>query len=216
MVRRIDPSLIPSRPHLDFEGSLWEQGISLVAGIDEAGRGALAGPVTAAAVILPQQQSILSQLSEVQDSKMLTPSERESLRLLIEKKSITWGVGFASNKKIDQISIIGATRLAIERALEELSPKPDYLLVDYLVLPELNIPQTRLVKGDARSLSIAAASILAKTHRDEWMNSAAEEYPTYDFISNKGYGTNHHRRAIEDIGPCPLHRKSFSPIKDLS
>lgn len=215
MVRRIDPSLIPPRPDLDFEGSLWDQGISLVAGIDEAGRGALAGPVTAAAVILPQQQSILSQLWEVQDSKMLTPAERGSLRLLIETRSITWGVGFASNNEIDQISVIGATRLAIDRALKELSQDPEYLLVDYLVLPESNIPQTRLVKGDARSLSIAAASILAKTHRDEWMISAAEEYPEYDFRSNKGYGTNHHRRTIKNIGPCPLHRNSFAPLKDM-
>ncbi len=215
MVRRIDPSLIPSHPHLNFERALWEQDIFYVAGIDEAGRGALAGPVTAAAVILPRQKSVLSQLSEVQDSKMLSPSERESMRALIETKSITWGVGFASNIKIDQISIISATRLAIERALKNLTQDPEHLLVDYLVLSELNIPQTRLVKGDARSLSIAAASILAKTHRDQWMISNANEFPAYDFVSNKGYGTEAHRQAIIKHGPCSLHRMTFAPLKEL-
>jgi len=215
MVRRINPSLIPSRPHLDFESALWEQGLSYIAGIDEAGRGALAGPVTAAVVILPQQQSILSQLSEVQDSKKLSPSERDSLRVLIETNSIAWGVGFASNNKVDQISIMGATRLAIDRALRKLTQYPNHLLVDYLVLPESKIPQTRLVKGDARSLSIAAASILAKTHRDQWMFSIANEFPAYDFVSNKGYGTELHRQAIIKHGPCSLHRMTFAPVKDM-
>ena len=215
MTRRIDPGLIPLRPNLDFEHTFWQQGITLVAGIDEAGRGALAGPVAAASVILPPREEILPILSGVLDSKQLTPSVREGLRRLIESNSRTWGVGFASQTEIDQTGIVNATRLAIQRALDKMDLDPQHLLIDYLVLPDNPIPQTRLTKGDARSLSIAAASILAKTHRDALMISLADEYPAYNFKANKGYGTAQHREIIQTKGPCHLHRMTFAPIREI-
>jgi len=215
MTRRIDPSLIPAHPNLLFELSLWKEGINLVAGIDEAGRGTLAGPVTAAAVILPSQNEIQMSLSEVQDSKQLNALEREKQRILIESTSEDWGVGFSSNTEIDQFGIIFATRLAIQRALNKLRLKPQHLLIDYLALPNNPIPQTRLVKGDARSLSIAAASILAKTHRDKWMISVDEDFPEYNFKDNKGYGTAFHRNQIKIHGPSSLHRMTFKPFRDF-
>jgi len=215
MTRRIDPSLIPAHPNLLFEISLWKEGINLVAGIDEAGRGTLAGPVTAAAVILPSQNEIQMSLSEVQDSKQLNALEREKQRILIESTSEDWSVGFSSNTEIDQFGIIFATRLAIQRALNKLRLKPEHLLIDYLALPNNPIPQTRLVKGDARSLSIAAASILAKTHRDKWMISVDEDFPEYNFKDNKGYGTAFHRNQIKIHGSSSLHRMTFKPFRDF-
>lgn len=215
MTRRIDPSLIPAHPNLLFELSLWKEGINLVAGIDEAGRGTLAGPVTAAAVILPSQNEIQMTLSEVQDSKQLNALEREKQRILIESTSEAWAVGFSSNIEIDQFGIIYSTRLAIQRALNRLRIIPQHLLIDYLVLPNNPIPQTRLVKGDARSLSIAAASILAKTHRDKWMISADKDFPEYNFKDNKGYGTAFHRNQIKTHGPSTLHRMTFKPLCDF-
>ena len=215
MIRRIDPGLIPPQPNLLYENSLWQEGISLVAGIDESGRGSLAGPVAAAAVILPATKEILSTLSGVQDSKQLSTKEREEQQILIESTSTAWGIGFASSVEIDEMGIAFTTRLAIQRALKKMELIPQHLLIDYLVLPDNPIPQTRLVKGDARSLSIAAASILAKTHRDAWMISAAERFPNYQFLTNKGYGTAAHREAIHNLGPCPLHRKSFAPVREM-
>ena len=215
MTRRIDPGLIPPRPNLYYENSLWQEGLALVAGIDESGRGSLAGPVAAAAVILPASVDIGSTLSGVQDSKQLSATEREKQQFLIESSSTAWGVGFASSTEIDQMGIAFTTRLAIHRALEKMGLVPQHLLIDYLVLPDNPIPQTRLVKGDARSLSIAAASILAKTHRDAWMRSAAERFPGYKFLTNKGYGTAAHRAAIHNLGPCPLHRMSFAPMREM-
>jgi ribonuclease HII len=215
MTQKIDPSLIPPTPQLDFERGLWRAGIGLVAGIDEAGRGCLAGPVFAAALILPPDPANLHFFSGVRDSKTLAASRREELRILIEGHSRAWVVGSASNEEIDQLGILPATRLAMQRAIDGLEVKPEHLLVDYVVLPEVPIPQTRLVKGDARSLSIAAASILAKTHRDEYMTLADRDYPSYGFNQNKGYGTAAHRQAILDYGPTPLHRFSFAPLKEL-
>lgn len=215
MTRSIDPGLIPSSPHLHFEQALWKAGIKNPAGIDEAGRGCLAGPVTAAAVILPTQKTIADSLKEVRDSKQLNPAEREEARKKIENISLAWAVGWADNEEIDQLGIAPATRLAIWRALEQLVPAPDHLLVDYLVLPDIPLPQTRLTKGDARSLSIAAASILAKTHRDSWMIDRAQEFPGYGFEKNKGYGTAFHRNAILSNGACRLHRMSFAPLRPL-
>jgi len=213
MTRRIDPSLIPQTPDLSFEESFWKAGILSIAGIDEAGRGCLAGPVTAAAVILPRSQDLPDLFSGIQDSKRLSKEAREREQKVIEKNSLDWGVGYASNLEIDQYGIVPATRLAVSRALVELNKQPEHLLVDYIVLPDNSLPQTRLVKGDARSLSIAAASILAKTHRDALMVSLAEKYPAYDLGSNKGYGTAAHREAIQKFGPTPLHRMSFAPIR---
>jgi ribonuclease HII len=215
MTRRIDPALIPLQPNLFFEQSFWNEGILLVAGVDEAGRGSLAGPVSAGAVILPPLDEIRKTLSGVQDSKQLSATERSEQRILIESTSKAWAIGFADNTEIDQVGIAGATRLAIQRAVNQLIIKPEHLLIDYLVLPDNPIPQTRLVKGDARSLSIAAASILAKTHRDEWMISVANEYPEYSFEANKGYGTADHLKALETRGPSALHRMTFKPMRDM-
>lgn len=213
MTRKIDPGLIPPSPNLDFERALWKANLSALAGIDEAGRGCLAGPVTAAAVILPDHDGIIERMVGIRDSKQLTAGEREKGKELIERFSLSWGIGFADNQEIDQLGIVPATRLAVWRALEKLSTPPEHLLVDYLVLPDIPLPQTRLVKGDARSLSIAAASILAKTHRDAWMAASASRYPGYGFEKNKGYGTAFHRDAIRSLGACPLHRQSFAPLR---
>ena len=213
MTRRIDPALIPPQPNLSFEHSFWNEGILLVAGVDEAGRGSLAGPVSAGAVILPPLDEIRETLSGVQDSKQLSVAERAEQRILIESTSKAWGVGFSNNTEIDQMGIASATRLAIQRAVDQLIVEPQHLLIDYLVLPDNPLPQTRLVKGDARSLSIAAASILAKTHRDEWMISAANQYPEYNFEANKGYGTANHLKALETYGHSSLHRMTFKPMR---
>ncbi len=213
MTRRIDPSLIPHAPDLSFEHALWKEGLFYIAGIDEAGRGCLAGPVTAAAVILPRMEEVPGIYSAVRDSKQISSKVREREQKVIEKHSLDWGVGYASNLEIDQFGIVPATRLAVSRALEELTRQPQHLLVDYIVLPNNHLPQTRLVKGDARSLSIAAASILAKTHRDALMITLAENYPIYDLATNKGYGTAFHREALNKFGPSPLHRLSFAPMR---
>ncbi len=215
MTRRIDPALIPPQPNLLFEHSFWNEGILLVAGVDEAGRGSLAGPVSAGAVILPPLEKIQKTLSGVQDSKQLSAAERAEQRILIESTSRAWAVGFANNAEIDQVGIVNATRLAIQRAVDQLIIKPQHLLIDHLVLPNNPLPQTRLVKGDARSLSIAAASILAKTHRDEWMISIANLYPEYNFITNKGYGTADHLKALETYGHSGLHRMTFKPMRSM-
>jgi ribonuclease HII len=215
MTRRIDPGLIPPAPDLAFERALWKAGLSAVAGVDEAGRGCLAGPVAAAAVILPTAGGIADQLQGVRDSKQLSANERERVRIKVEDFSLAWAVGFADNQEIDQLGILPATRLAIWRALDQLHLVPDHLLVDYLVLPDQPIPQTRLVKGDARSLSIAAASILAKTHRDLLMTGNARNFPGYGFETNMGYGTAYHRSAIQSHGPCSLHRMTFAPMRKM-
>lgn len=213
MALRIDPSLIPEKPDLSFESAFWKEGLDLIAGIDEAGRGCLAGPVMAAAVILPRENELLAEFSTVHDSKQLSKEARTREKEVIEKHSLAWGIGSASNLEIDQYGIVPATRLAVHRSLKTLGLIPDHLLVDFLVLPDIPLPQTRLTKGDARSLTIAAASILAKTHRDAQMVSLSEKYPSYGFDSNKGYGTASHRKAISNLGPCPLHRMSFAPMR---
>ena len=214
MSRRIDPNLIPPQPTLEFERDLWKQGLTRIAGIDEAGRGALAGPVAAAAVILPQDENSLGRLDQIRDSKQISPTIRAEQRKLIESLALDWGVGYAQNLEIDQYGIASATRLAVNRAISQMSLDPDHLLVDYIVLPDEDIPQTRLIKGDARSLSIAAASILAKTHRDEILVSLEKAYPQYGFKQNKGYGTQKHCLAILRNGPCPQHRMSFAPMRE--
>jgi ribonuclease HII len=213
MTRRIDPGIIPPSPDLEFELALWKAGLSTVAGIDEAGRGCLAGPVTAAVVVLPKREDLTSKLEGIKDSKVLSSSEREYARKVIEGICLSWAVGWADNREIDHLGIVPATRLAAWRALESLELVPDHLLVDYLALPDIPIPQTRLVKGDARSLSIASASILAKTHRDAMMAAWSNKYPSYGFDKNKGYGTASHREAIQSQGACPLHRMSFAPLR---
>jgi ribonuclease HII len=209
-----DISLLPPEPDLSFELPLWRAGLSAVAGVDEAGRGALAGPVAAAAVILPYDIKIVQKLKGVRDSKQLTAEQRQAAREKILNYAIAWGVGFATSMEIDQIGILPATRLAAGRALDSLSRLPDHLLIDYILLPEVSLPQTALVKGDCRSLSIAAASILAKTSRDAVLRNLEITYPGYGFADHKGYGTRAHREAIRRLGVCPVHRLSFNLLGD--
>lgn len=207
---RFDPALIPLSPNLEFELPLWEAGTPWVAGLDEAGRGALAGPVFAAAVILkPKPEHMLKALTGARDSKQLSALMRETLAVRIKAECAAWGVGWAEADEIDRVGIARAGRLAFCRALEALSLAPQHLLLDYFRLPESKLPQTSLTKGDQRSLSIACASILAKTARDARMRAEEERYPGYGFARNKGYGTLSHRRAIAEMGACALHRKSF-------
>lgn len=212
---RLDPAEIPPLPDLSFETALWQKGILQVAGIDEAGRGCWAGPVSASAVILPPNPEIFTTLQGVNDSKKLRPDQRATWSSTIKKKALAWGVGFASVEEIDQYGIVPATRLAVKRALSELQILPAHLLLDYLTLPDLCIGQTSLIKGDARSLSIASASILAKTSRDTFMTELAREYPQYGFDAHKGYGTAAHRTALSKFGRTPLHRCSFKPVKSM-
>ncbi len=199
-----------SQPDLSFEQELWPSHPH-IAGLDEAGRGALAGPVCVGAVILPNKNTLLSQtLSGARDSKQLTPRKRFQLAPLIKETALTWGIGFASAEEIDELGIVSATRLAASRAVEMLSIFPNYLLTDFrLELPELDISQTALVKGDQRSLSIASASILAKTARDEKMMEMDSIYPEYGFSQHKGYGTRLHCKYIHQIGHSSIHRKTF-------
>ncbi len=205
-----DLSLLPATPDLTFEMALWKAGLVLVAGIDEAGRGALAGPVVAAAVVLPPDRKMMMRLSGVTDSKQLTAAQREIAREKILKHALAWGVGQATSEEIDQLGILPATQLAACRAVEELNTPPSHLLLDYLFLPDNPIPQTALIKGDCRSLSIAAASILAKTSRDDMLRKLELTYPGYGFATHKGYGTKAHRQAIRQQGACPAHRLSFA------
>jgi ribonuclease HII len=199
-----------SPPDLYYEKKLW-RAFAFVAGLDEAGRGALAGPVCVGAVILPPQPSrLLRILDGVRDSKQLTPQKRERLAPRIREAALAWGVGFSSAEEIDEYGIVFAARLAASRALEALQLFPDFLLTDFrLELPELDVAQMALVKGDQRSMSIAAASILAKTARDSWMTDLDIKYPQYGFARHKGYGSLAHRRVIEALGASSEHRKTF-------
>ncbi|HVN54980.1 MAG TPA: ribonuclease HII [Anaerolineaceae bacterium] len=216
MVKKFDLGLLPPAPDLRFELELWAAGVGLVGGVDEAGRGCWAGPVSAAAVIFPPDSSLVETLEGVRDSKQMTPDEREERAPRIRARALGWGVGFASAAEIDEIGIVPATRLAARRALEKLPLPPQYLLIDYLDLPEIAIPQMPLVKGDARSLSIAAASVLAKTARDALMVELDREYPGYGFARHKGYGTPEHQETLRRLGPCAIHRTSFEPLKKCS
>lgn len=212
MTSRFDPALLPEAPDLSLEQGLWDQSIVRVCGIDEAGRGALAGPVAAAAVILPLDPDIRLELDGLHDSKALSPHEREAWVQKIGAHTIDQAVGFAGPGEIDALGIVPATRLAAQRALDQLPAPPDHLVLDYLFLPENPLPQTSLIKGDERSLSIAAASILAKVARDHVMMELSKEFKLYGFEAHKGYGTQMHRSAIEKYGPCPAHRLSFAPF----
>lgn len=203
-------------PDLTYETNLWSC-YKYIAGLDEAGRGALAGPVAVGAVILPQVDSafLLQALAGVRDSKQMTPLERESLAPRIKETALTWCVAFASAEEIDMLGIVHATRLAALRALHGLSLSPEYLLTDFrLELPQLDISQTALVKGDALCLSIAAASVLAKTTRDQLMQELDLQYQGYGLGKHKGYGTQSHRSAMKRMGVSPIHRKTFQ-LKEL-
>ena len=204
-------------PSLTYEKRLWEAGYRHVAGLDEAGRGSWAGPVVAAAVILPPDQPELAHcLSGVRDSKTLTPARREMLLEVIEQHALAWAVGAVPPSEIDARGIVPATREAMSLALGVLSPPADYLLVDYLPLSDQPLPQVSLPKGDARILSIAAASIVAKVSRDRMMVDLDARYPGYGFGQHKGYGTPQHQAALASIGPSAVHRLSFAPLQRLA
>ncbi len=213
-MEKFDRLSLPDEPDLSFEISLWDAGIKYIAGIDEAGRGPLAGPVAAAAVVLPPCPDLTAALSGVRDSKQMSPQQRELSAVRIRQAAIAWGIGFASVAEIDALGILPATHLAAERAIEALAVQPEALLLDCLFLPNFSLPQTSLVKGDCRSLSIAAASVLAKTARDALMGVLDAQHPGYGFKLHKGYGTAAHRAAIGRLGPCALHRKTFRLTAD--
>lgn len=208
-----DPIEVPASPDLKYESGLWERGIKQVAGIDEAGRGAWAGPVAAGAVILPPERGIQERLEAVRDSKQMTAQARRYWAEMIREHAVAWGVGFAASAEIDALGIAPASRLAMLRALAEMALPANYLLIDAFRLPESSLPQTALIKGDARSLSIAAASVLAKTARDALMERLDEEYPGYGFARHKGYGTACHQSALAELGPCAVHRFCYAPIQ---
>lgn len=189
-----------------YEQALWDRGFTRVAGLDEAGVGPLAGPVIAAAVFFPPGLAIAG----VNDSKKLSPARREELSALIRKNAVAWAVGQASPREIDEINILQASLLAMRRAVGKLRPFPDHLLIDARRLEEISLPQTSIIRGDSASFTIAAASIIAKTCRDELMLKLDEEYPDYGFRQHKGYPTRHHREVLQRLGPTPAHRLSFS------
>jgi len=201
-------------PTLEEEMALYAQGHSYIAGLDEAGRGCLAGPVVAAAVILPLTEDISSQLVGVNDSKQLTALTRERLYEVIYQHALAVSVGFGSVELIDERNILQATKQAMRNALTQLSISPQALLLDALLLKDIALPQRSLIKGDSRSLSIAAASIIAKVTRDRFMRQLHEEYPAYGFAQHKGYGTAMHLAALQVHGITPHHRKSFAPVRE--
>lgn len=192
-----------------YETKYRQQGLELLAGVDEAGRGPLAGPVVAAAVILPDDFPV----EGLKDSKQMTPQNRKRLKERIESEAIAVGVGMADELYIDQHNILQATYYAMRKAVGQLPLKPEMVLADAVTIPDLGIPQQSIIKGDAKSHSIAAASVIAKMIRDEWMMQMAEKYPVYGFDQNMGYGTTEHLKALEEYGPSPIHRKSFAPVR---
>lgn len=210
MAKRFDHDLIPPFPTLEFEKAQWQQGCQLVAGLDEAGRGALAGPLFAAAVVLPAgDQQLEEKLLGVRDSKQMTSFEREQKTPVIKTVAIDFAISRVEPEEIDSLGMARAGRLVFQRAINALENSPTHLLIDYFRLHEVTIPQTCLVKGDQRSLSIACASVLAKQARDQHMVEVSSEYPGYHFDQNKGYGSPEHLQAIDALGLCSLHRHSF-------
>lgn len=188
-----------------YELHLLEKGYNFIAGVDEVGRGPLAGPVYAAAVILNPKIDIL----EIKDSKKLSEVQRSRISEEIKSKCIAYSIAYATEEEIDRLNILNATKLAMKRAIDNLAVKPEHILIDALKIDEVNIPQTAIIKGDDLSISIGAASIIAKVERDGFMDSISDKYPEYLFNKNKGYGTGDHVDAIKRYGICPVHRKTF-------
>lgn len=197
-------------PGLLYEIAAWQKGIHYIAGVDEAGRGAWAGPIISAAVILPEDSSICELLSGVRDSKLMTAKMRQYWAEIIKSSSEAWSVGIVSSTEIDEIGILPANRLSMQRAIEGLSIQPQYHLFDFIHWKECPFTGEKLVKGERKSLSIAAASVIAKTCRDNLMISLDEVIPGYDFYRHKGYGTKIHREAIQQLGLSTFHRRSFN------
>lgn len=201
-------------PTLAEEERLHRQGRRFIAGIDEAGRGALAGPVVAAAVILPPDLTA-SWRERVRDSKQLNAARREELYNRITETAVAWGVGTASHKVIARVNILEATRLAMGRAVAGLSVPPDYLLIDHIKLPDISLPQRGITRGDASCLSIACAAIIAKVTRDRIMVKLDGIFPGYGLSRHKGYGTRRHLEALQELGASRIHRRSFRPVAEL-
>ncbi|EWM61841.1 ribonuclease HII [Streptococcus thermophilus] len=195
---------------LNYEKSLYARGIELIAGVDEVGRGPLAGPVVAAAVILPK----LCKIKGLNDSKKIPKSKHEAIYNQVMKEAVAVGIGMKDNYVIDDVNIYEATKLAMIEAIEKLNPQPEHLLIDAMNL-DSPIEQTSIIKGDANSLSIAAASIIAKVTRDKMMADYEQEFPGYAFAKNAGYGTKEHLSGIDKFGVTPIHRRSFEPIKSI-
>lgn len=196
---------------LAYEKELYAQGVQLIAGVDEVGRGPLAGPVVAAAVILPKNCKIPG----LNDSKKIPKSKHQAIYQAVLDQALSIGIGVKDNRVIDQVNIYEATKLAMLEAIQELELQPQHLLIDAMKL-DLPISQTSIIKGDANSLSIAAASIVAKVTRDQMMTAYDQEYPGYDFAQNAGYGTAKHLQGLEKQGVTPIHRRSFEPIKSIT
>jgi ribonuclease HII len=194
----------PTAPYR-FEAQAWRSGVARVAGVDEAGRGPLAGPVVAAAVIIAPDRRI----RHLADSKLLPAERREELYQAIRERALAFAVGIVDHETIDRVNILGATRLAMVEAVRRLTEPPDFVITDFVALPQLGCPQRNLVDGDARCASVAAASIVAKVTRDRLMVAVDRQYPEYGFVRHKGYATPEHLAALDRYGPCPLHRRSF-------
>ncbi len=194
---------------LEYENELYDKGYKLICGIDEVGRGPLLGPVVTSAVILP----VGYYNPEIKDSKKLSEKKRKKLFDIITKDAVSIGIGIVDEKKIDEINIYEATKVAMKMAIDNLSIKPDYVLIDAMKL-DIDIPSNSIIKGDAKSESIAAASIIAKVTRDRMIDEIDKEYPMYDLKNNKGYGTKKHLEALKEYGPCKYHRYSYSPVSD--
>ena len=199
-------------PTFEFETALWEQGIIIVAGVDEVGAGCLAGPVVTAAVVLPREVNI----DKLRDSKTLSPVQREKIALEIKEVAVAWAIGLSTPAEIDEINIRQADFLAMRRALGGLNVKYDAVLSDGFAIPGLTCHQQAIIKGDQKSKSIAAASIIAKVYRDALMVEYEKEFPGYGFAQHKGYGTAEHCLALNSLGPCPIHRHSYSPVREAS
>lgn len=205
---------MPDRPTFAAERSLWREGLSFVAGVDEVGRGPLAGPVAAGAVILPPGARF-RWLARVRDSKQLTPEAREELAGRIWECALAAAVAFIPVQAVDRIGIAEASRQAMLAAIGDLRTRPQHLLIDAFKLPACRLRQTPIIRGDATSLSIACASIIAKVARDHVMDVQELLHPGYGFATNKGYYTPEHVQALRRLGPCAIHRRSFSPVKEM-
>lgn len=208
-VREYEKEIARLKVLTEYENTLYQKGVQMIGGIDEVGRGPLAGPVTAAVVILPKGCLIQG----INDSKKLSAKKREELYDIIMEKAVSVGIGSISPQKIDELNILQATYEAMWQALENIGTKPEYLLVDAVTIPNIKIPQKGIVQGDGKSISIGAASIIAKVTRDRLMAEMDQLYPGYHFASNKGYGSAEHVEAIREKGLCPIHRRTF--IKNI-
>lgn len=194
---------------LEYENNLYNEGVTLIAGVDEVGRGPLIGPVVACACILP----VNFYHKDIKDSKKLSEKKREEMYKIIKENAISIGLGIVSEKVIDEVNIYEATKIAMKEAIKNLNITPEHILIDAMKL-ELNIPSTSIIKGDAKSESIAAASIIAKVTRDHMLDEMDKEYPMYDLKNNNGYGTKKHLEALKTHGPCKYHRVSYSPVRN--